>query len=60
MIEGDLLFFLYIDERFRQAQHFLGYILSTKLSFCILFLFSNMCTFLHRRDYAEQKAVLVV
>ena len=47
------------SKRIDDAQLFIGYILSTKLSSHSIF-FSITCTLRHKRDYDEQKAVVVV
>ena len=55
------IFFITLLKGLDDTQSCLGYVLSTKLSFHILcFLLSTMCTLRHRKDYDEQKAVVVV
>ena len=49
--------FYILSKRYAYAQLFLGYDLSTKLSFHIHF--SITCALHHRRDFDEQKAVVV-
>jgi len=61
IIRSNLDFFCTLFKAVNGTQSFLGHILSSKLSFRILFLlFSIMCTLCHRKDYDEQKAVILI
>jgi len=55
------IFFSSLSKGRDDAQSFLGCVLSNKFSFRILFLhFTITCMLRHRKDYDEQKAVVVV
>jgi len=59
-IEGGLHFFFILSKGLDSTQSFLDYILSTNSVSILFLLFSIMCTLRHRRDYDEQKAVVVM
>ena len=59
--QGWLTFFFFsFSKGIDDGLSFLGYVLSTKPSFCLSVLFSLTCTLRYRRDCDEQKAVVVV